>query len=188
MQANNAPLRGFKQEDYEGGIHVPFMVSWPGRLKAGTTCSVPIMSFDILPTALAAAGIPTPKGRLFDGKNMLPALLGETDELHDHLCWNSGDGKWAIRRGRWKLVGVQDRVELFDLAEDLSETTDLSKTHPERVEELKKVYEAWLDEMAEPLKGGFKRWDPSQAAKPNKKLKNNKDRSRTRRPGGSSTP
>jgi arylsulfatase A-like enzyme len=172
MFANNDPLRGFKQEDYEGGIHVPFIVSWPKRLKAGRQCSVPAMSFDILPTAVAAAGLEIPKNIHLDGKNMLPALEGETKKLHDYLCWNSGDGKWAIQKDDWKIVAVKDKIELFNLKDDLSETTDLSSKHPEKLKELRAVYEKWLDEMADPLSGGAsKRWDPNKAATPKKKKK-----------------
>ena len=78
MSANNAPLRGNKQLDYEGGIRVPFIVSWPAKLEGGTTCDVPLWSTDILPTILAATGIESPTERPLDGKNMLPALTGET--------------------------------------------------------------------------------------------------------------
>jgi len=164
MHADNTPLRGFKQQEYEGGVHVPFIVSWPGRLNRGMTCAVPVVSFDILPTALAAAGIDPPENRILDGKNILPALEGKTGKLHDSICWNSGDGDWAIRYGDWKLVGIKDKVEMFNLKDDLSETTDLAGKHPEKVRQLKKIYNTWLDEMAEPLGGAFKRWDPSKAA------------------------
>jgi arylsulfatase A-like enzyme len=162
MHANNAPLRGFKQQDYEGGIRVPFVVSWPAQLKGGTTCSVPVISLDLLPTALAAAGIAVPTDRPFDGKNLLPALKGEVKVLHDHLFWSSGgmDGKWAVRSGKWKLVAVKDQVELFDLDADLRETTNLAARYPDKVRELTKLYNAWLDEMAEPRSGRPKRWSP----------------------------
>lgn len=178
MHADNAPLRGFKQQDYEGGIHVPFLVSWPARLDGGTTCDVPVMSIDILPTALAAAGIPVPKSDPFDGRNMLPALRGETGRLHDHLFWSAGgrDGKWAVRSGKWKLVAVRDKVELFDLHADLEESRDLAKKHPERVAALKKRYDTWLDEMADPTSGQPKRWRPGLEPRP----KNRVDRERRR--------
>jgi len=165
MHANNAPLRGFKQEDYEGGVRVPFIVRWPSRLEAGTTCDVPVMSIDILPTALAAAGIePTDEFPLLDGRDILPALEGDVDSLHETLYWSSAGGstgKWAIRQGRWKLVGVQDRIELFDMENDVSETTDLAAAHPEIVETLHAAYDAWLDEMAPPMNGAPKHWSPA---------------------------
>jgi len=166
MSANNAPLRGNKQLDYEGGIRVPFIVSWPEKLKGGTTCDVPLWSTDILPTILAATGIESPTERPLDGKNMLPALTGEVESLHGHLFWSSGgeSGKWAIRSGKWKLVTQKDKTELFDLEADLAESKDLAAAHPEVVAELTKTYDAWLDEMAEPLKGFPKRWTPGGPA------------------------
>ena len=179
MHAVNTPLRGFKQQEYEGGVHVPFIVSWPGRLKAGTICDVPVASFDILPTAAAAAGVELPKDRIFDGKNILEALEGKINKVHNYLCWNSGDGDWAIHCDGWKLVGIKAQVELFNLKNDLSETTDLAQKHPEKVEELKKVYNRWLDEMAEPLGGAFKRWEPE------KEFPNNKDKEERKKSGGS---
>lgn len=160
MGANNAPLRGFKQEDYEGGIRVPFIVSWPAKLKAGT-CNVPVWSTDILPTVLAATGIdPLPGSKPLDGKDMLPVITGKATQLHDTLYWSAGgEGKWAVRSGDWKLVFVKGKMELFNLAKDAAETTDLSKDHPETVQALTKLYDTWLADMAEPAKGS-KHWNP----------------------------
>jgi len=163
MHADNAPLRGFKQDDYEGGIHVPMFVCWPKRLARGTTCSVPMTSIDVLPTALAAAGVRPAEKIHLDGKDILPALTGRTDVLHETLYWSSGgrDAKWAVRHGDWKIVGQRDRRDLFNLAADPSETTDLAAKHPEKLAELQKLHDAWLDEMAPPVSGSPKRWDPS---------------------------
>tara|TARA_R110002049_G_scaffold4601_1_gene31660 strand:+ start:43379 stop:44839 length:1461 start_codon:yes stop_codon:yes gene_type:complete len=168
MHANNAPLRGFKQMDYEGGIHVPFIVSWPAQLEGGKKCDVPMWSIDLFATALDAAGLPMPKEneKPLDGKSILPALKGETDELHDELYWSSGgaNGKWAIRSGNWKLVTEKNRIELFNLEKDLSETTDLAEKHPNVVSELTGKYDAWLDEMAAPVSKQSKRWTPNVGA------------------------
>ena len=166
MSANNTPLRGFKQMDYEGGIHVPFIVSWPAQLDGGKKCDVPMWSIDLFATALDAAGLPMPTDRPLDGKSILPALKGETDKLHDELYWSSAGakGKWAIRSGNWKLVAEKDRIELFDLKNDLSETTNLAARHPEMVSALTDKYHAWLDEMAEPISKQEKRWKPNASA------------------------
>ena len=162
MRANNAPLRGYKQNDYEGGVRVPFIVSWPARLKGGGRCDAPVMSIDILPTALAAAGAARAGKLPFDGRNILPALEGKVDKVHDQLYWSSaaGKGAWAIRRGKWKLVGLKDRLELFDLESDIGESRDLSKKHPGQVKKLRQLHDAWLSEMAEPANGAAKRWSP----------------------------
>ena len=162
MSANNAPLRGFKQMDYEGGVHVPFIVSWPAQLKGVKKCDVPMWSIDLFATALDAAGLPLPRDKPLDGKSILPALKGETDKLHDAFYWSSGGakGKWAIRSGDWKLVAEKKRIELFNLDKDLSETTDLAVKHPKLVSELADKYNEWLDKMAEPVSKQGKRWNP----------------------------
>jgi len=160
MHANNAPLRGFKQMDYEGGIRVPFIVSWPAQIGGGKQCHVPMWSIDLFATALDAAGLPMPEDKPLDGKSIIPALKGEAKELHDALYWSSGGikGKWAVRSGPWKLVAEKNRMELFDLKNDRSETTDLAAKHPNVVSRLNDQYDAWLDQMGEPLSKQGKRW------------------------------
>ena len=173
MSANNAPLRGFKQMDYEGGVHVPFVVSWPDQLKGGKKCDVPMWSIDLFATALDAAGLPMPKDKALDGKSILPALKGRTDKLHDELYWSSAGekGKWAIRSGNWKLVAEKKRIELYNLKKDLSETTDLAAKYPKVVSELTAKYNAWLDEMADPMSKQPKRWS-NATVEPAKKMSN----------------
>jgi arylsulfatase A-like enzyme len=173
MSANNAPLRGFKQMDYEGGVHVPFIVSWPAQLKGGKKCEVPMWSIDLFATALDAAGLPMPKGKALDGKSILPALRGETEKLHEEFYWSSAGekGKWAIRSGNWKLVAEKKRIELYNLKKDLSETTDLAAKYPKVVSELTAKYNAWLDEMADPMSKQPKRWS-NATVEPAKKMSN----------------
>ena len=156
--------------DYEGGIHVPFIVSWPDQLQGGQKCHVPMWSIDIFATALDASGLPMPTDKPLDGKSILPALKGETEILHDEMYWSSAGlkGKWAIRSGPWKLVVEKNRTELFDLEKDPSETTDLALTNPKMVSKLTNNYYAWLDEMAEPLSKQPKRWQPKPASPTNK--------------------
>jgi arylsulfatase A-like enzyme len=183
MSANNAPLRGFKQMDYEGGIHVPFIVSWPAQLEGGKKCDVPMWSIDLFATALDASGLPMPKDKPLDGKSILPALKGETDKLHDELYWSSAGakGKWAIRSGNWKLVAEKDRIELFDLEKDLSETADLAAKHPKVISELTDKYNAWLDEMADPVSKQDKRWNPDAGAPAKKMSKADKKAAREKK-------
>ena len=180
MNANNTPLRGFKQMDYEGGIHVPFIVSWPAQLEGGKECDVPMWSIDLFATALDAAGLPMPKDKRLDGKSILPALKGETDKLHNELYWSSAGakGKWAIRSGNWKLVAEKNRMELFNLEKDLSETTDLAAKHPKVVSKLTAKYNAWLDEMADPVSKQEKRWYPDAVAPAKKMSKKEKKAAR----------
>ena len=183
MHANNAPLRGFKQMDYEGGIHVPYIVSWPAELEGGEKCDVPMWSIDLFATALDAAGLPMPKDKPLDGTSILPALKGETNKLHNELYWSSAgaNGKWAIRSGDWKLVAEKNRIELFDLQKDLSETTNLAAKHPQVVSELTGKYNTWLDEMADPVSNQEKRWNPDAGAPVKKMSKEEKKAAREKR-------
>lgn len=159
MQADNTPLRGFKQTLYEGGIRTPFIVSWPARFSGGRHVDTPVISFDILPTTLAAIE-KTPARHSFDGKSMLPLLTGESTTHHDTLFWSSGkDGEWAVRRGKWKLHSVDGDLELTNLADDPSETRNVADGHAEKVQELSRAFDAWLEQMAEPITGGEKRID-----------------------------
>ena len=160
MEASNAPLRGYKASLYEGGIRTPFIVSWPARFQGGRVLDTPVISLDLLPTALEAIGAAPPAGTVFDGKSLLPLLTGKSTRHHDTLYWSSGglNGEWAVRQGDWKLHALRDQRELINLAADPAETKNLAAQHPEKVKQLTALYEAWLEPMAEPITGGSKRW------------------------------
>ena len=164
--ANNTPLRAGKHSDYEGGIRVPFLVCWPGKVAPGESQAV-VSSLDILPTVLAAAGVSAPESKPFDGINILPILRQKTASPDRNLFWCAGaeEGWWAVRSGDWKLVGDKERIELFDLGQDLSESKDLSKQMPEKIAELTTLHDAWLSEMANPKKGGAKRYGLDELSK-----------------------
>ncbi|VGO15734.1 Arylsulfatase [Pontiella desulfatans] len=155
VEANNAPLRGMKQHITEGGIRVPFIVSWPGKLKADSWCNVPVWSTDILPTSLALAGIdPLPGTKPLDGKDIMPALKGNVDQIHDALYWCSGsEGKWAVRQGDWKYLFDKGETGLYNLDDDISEENNLKDAHPEKFQALEKLYNDWFEQMGEPAKG-----------------------------------
>jgi len=149
--SSNAPLRGSKRQTLEGGIHVPFVIAWKGRLRAGATYELPVIQLDVLPTALAAAGIDA-AGQELDGVNLLPFLTGQqAGAPHDTLYWRFGQ-QMAIRRGEWKLVryGATERIDpeeswpkLYNLAQDIGESRDLAAGQPARVKELEQAWQAW---------------------------------------------
>ncbi len=161
MSAVNTPLRGAKQQNYEGGIRTPFIVSWPAGFKGGRTIAAPISSLDILPTALDAARVPLPTDKPLDGKSLLPLLTGKASKHIDTFYWSEGGeaGGFAVRSGDWKLVQQrgQTKVELFNLAKDPAEATDLASQNAAKVAALSKLYDAWIGQMAEPLSGAPKR-------------------------------
>jgi arylsulfatase A-like enzyme len=153
-QANasrNDPLRATKGTMYEGGIRVPFMVQWPGRLKAGRVYHNPVIALDILPTAAAAAGAVAFGGnRKLDGVNLLPYLTGKKKTLpHRTLCWRSGRNH-AVRKQNFKLVKMGDETGLFDLSSDVGESKDLKAEKPDVLKEMQDAYEKWNSQMVEP--------------------------------------
>jgi len=151
--SRNHPLRGFKSTTWEGGTRVPFSAQWKGRLPAGKTYENPIIQLDILPTALAAAGVEADPDWKLDGVNLLPYLTGKkSDRPHETLYWRFGK-QWAVRHGDWKLVGGNGgnlAGELHNLAEDISEAKDLAAENGDKVAELKALYDAWNAEQAPP--------------------------------------
>lgn len=156
----NTPCRGVKGDLLEGGIRVPFMVQWKGRIPAGATYDQPVISLDILPTALAVAGVePKPEWKL-DGANLLPYLTGQkAGAPHETLYWRfrfppnqPARYRWAIRQGDWKLVKNDlEPVGLYHLADDVGEAKNLAAEHPERVRDLRAAWERWNAELKDPL-------------------------------------
>ena len=186
MSAANTPLRGAKQQNYEGGIRTPFIVSWPAAFKGGRTLDTPISSLDILPTALAAAGVALPTEKPLDGKSLLPLLTQTTSRHIETFYWSEGGeaGGFAVRSGDWKLVQQrsQPKVELFNLAKDPAETTDLAPQSAAKVAELTKLYDTWLDQMAEPMDGVGKRLTPKAPGGAAKKSKADRKKKNTTEP------
>ena len=127
-------LRGRKRSMYEGGHRVPGIVRWPGRIAAGTESGVPVIGSDFFPTTLAAAGVEPPAGRTLDGTNILPLLTGGGVERQVPLYWRWG-GKVAYRDGDWKIVVDEslEKPELYDLATDQHEVTNLAEREAERL-------------------------------------------------------
>lgn len=171
MSADNTPLRGFKGSLDEGGIRTPFIVSWPDKFKGGRTIDTPVISFDILPTALDALG-KLPAENDFDGKSLMPLLTGETKSHHDTIYWSKGkEDEWAVRRGDWKLHWAKGKLELVNLANDPSEKKNVAAGNAGKVKELSESYDNWISQMADPITGGAKRTDSGKTvdAKPEKK-------------------
>jgi arylsulfatase A-like enzyme len=139
---DNGPLRGIKRDLYEGGIRVPFIARWPGRVKAGAVNSHPIAFWDFLPTACEIGGIETPRG--VDGISYLPTLTGQPRQRgHDYLYWEFHERGFAqaLRLGTWKAVRNKSGqpLELFDLASDLGETRNLAGSNPNVVARIGKI-------------------------------------------------
>ena len=149
LTSRNDPLRGGKGELYEGGIRVPLIVSWKGRIPARRE-DTPVISMDLTMTALESAGVRVAEDK-FDGLNLMPLLTRSIDELPPRdFFWRMGQ-RHAIRSGKWKLIGDNKTSQLYDLDADISETNDLAASQPERVEQLTSLWDSWNAEQIEPL-------------------------------------
>jgi len=161
----NAPLRGSKRTTLEGGIRVPFVLSWPARVPAGKVFDAPVIQLDVLPTALAAAGVESKPEWKLDGTDLLPFVTGAAKGApHEALYWRFG-AQFAVRKGDWKLVKYDAAAEggkgtapvrLYNLADDIGEKTDLSAKEPAKVKELQAAWDDWNKGNVAPLWGGGK--------------------------------
>ena len=169
------PLRSKKGSLYEGGIRVPGLVRWPGRIAPGSVSGEPVCGVDFLPTVCALTGLPAPRDRALDGTSVLPLFEGGQVERATPLYWHfnraTDEPKVALRQGDWKLLATLDRVpparenhltaalqqdfkaaelvrfELYHLGNDLGETRDLAASEPAKLAELKALMEAKYREV-----------------------------------------
>jgi arylsulfatase A-like enzyme len=175
----NGSLRGGKHSVWEGGFKVPFLVRWPDRVPAGTTCSEMVSLADLLATAAAIVGreLPAPDKAGEDSYNILPAMLGEpaARPARNDLIVHSADGVFALRQGPWKWIegipadgikpGVRKaragefKAQLFNLQDDPAETRDVSAEHPEVAKELSALLNRYRD-------GGYSRELPPVRHRP----------------------
>lgn len=142
----NAPLKGSKGTMWEGGLRVPFLIRWPGRVPPGRVTDEFLTSLEIMPTLLSATGAALPASVKLDGFDMLPVLRGEQPSPRTEMFWQRRSDK-AARVGDWKWVDSAKGQGLFDLRTDLGETKDLSSQQPEVAAKLKARFEAWQAEM-----------------------------------------
>ena len=152
----NAPLRGQKTTMWEGGLRVPFIARWPGKLPAGKVTDEFLTSIDLWPTLAGVAGAKFALGVKLDGFDLLPVLRGEAGSPRTEMFWQRRADR-AARVGRWKWVESEKGGGLFDLAADVGEARDLSKEQPEELARVKARFSTWRAEMdaAEP-RGPFR--------------------------------
>jgi len=142
---SGGPLRGKKRDMYEGGIRVPLIARWKGRVEPGSVSDHVCAFWDFLPTAAELTGLPVPDG--LDGISFAPTLLGGEQAEHEYLYWDYGHVREAFlqgaRRGKWKAVrnGLDQATELYDLEADVSEATDVAGAHPDVVARMERIFE-----------------------------------------------
>ncbi|QDU60195.1 Arylsulfatase precursor [Planctomycetes bacterium Pan216] len=161
LTSSNEPFRGGKGTLYEGGIRVPYIVSWVGTLPAGKTYDEPVLATDVFATACSVAGTFMPIDRTMDSVNLIPFLLGKREgSPHPVLYWRMGK-KTALREGDWKIVRhpvkgqAEPPFQLFHLSEDQGETNDLAKRRPHQLRALTELWQNLDREMVEPI------WKPA---------------------------
>jgi arylsulfatase A-like enzyme len=166
---NNEPLRGGKGMLYEGGVRVPWIVRWPGVVKAGTTCAEPIASIDLYPTLLDITGAKAKRDYALDGVSIVPLLksAGKAALKPEALYWHfpgyleagGKQGSWrttpagAIRSGDWKLLEFFEdgRIELYNLKDDLGQKNDLARKNPEMARKLHQKLQDWRKAIKAPM-------------------------------------
>ncbi len=162
---SNAPFRGNKFSAFDGGMHVPMVMSWPGAIPKGQVLRQMGNHVDLLPTICKAAGAAVPSDRTIDGYDALPLAASGAKSKHDAIFWSSG-GQLAVRRGKWKLVkngrlfdgtaeGSQplagdDALFLSNLDDDPGESKNLRHRNPAMVDELATLAEKWLEDVKKP--------------------------------------
>ncbi len=157
-------LRGVKRQCYEGGIRIPFIARWKGRIKEDVTSDLPFAFYDLMPTFCDVAGVRNfPKRYVnkkktvdyFDGISIFPTLMSDekAQKKHPHLYWEFAEtNQIAVRMGDWKLIVIRGVPHLYNLATDLHEDKDVAQEHPEIVEQMVKIiYQEHVDNPLFPI-------------------------------------
>ncbi|MFA6543054.1 MAG: sulfatase-like hydrolase/transferase [Limisphaerales bacterium] len=162
-------LRGHKWFCWEGGIRVSWIAAWKGRVPGGRVAAEPVIQLDILPTALAAAGVEVKPGWQLDGVNLLPLLEGRADKLAPRELYFRFGVQHAVRQGDWKLVKASQKMEpmLVNLAQDRGERKDLSAMFPDKKQELQAHFDKWNATM-QPPRWEDQRWNGDRNRKDKK--------------------
>ncbi|MEO0413932.1 MAG: sulfatase-like hydrolase/transferase [Verrucomicrobiota bacterium] len=152
--SNPGPYNGFKGDTYEGGIRVPFVMQWPGKIPAGETYDHPVSNLDIVKTIMSLNEVESsPKGFDFDGANLIPHITGESsDPPHRVLYWRRGED-YAIRKGDWKLCWNDDSgpqtIQLFNIKDDPGEWKDRATDLPDRAQAMQNLFDKWDSQLAD---------------------------------------
>lgn len=157
-------LRGVKRQCYEGGIRIPFIARWKGRIKEDVTSDLPFAFYDLMPTFCDVAGVRNfPKRYInkkktidyFDGISIFPTLMSDekAQKKHPHLYWEFAEtNQIAVRMGDWKLIVIRGVPHLYNLATDLHEDKDIAQEHPEIVDQMVKIiYQEHVDNPLFPI-------------------------------------
>jgi arylsulfatase A-like enzyme len=168
----NLPLRAGKGSAYEGGVRVPLMIRWPGRTRAASICDTPVMGIDLYPTVLEMTGAARERGQVIDGESLAGLCRGAGSLRREAIFWHyphyhlGGATPYsAVREGPWRLIQFQEdgRMELYNLAADVSESADLASRYPERVNRMKQRLENWRRAVGAQMAVPNPDYDPARA-------------------------
>ena len=175
--ANNSPLNGGKRYQYEGGLRIPFIMKWPAQFGSGVVYDRPVSTLDLYPTFAEAANAEKRPDRSRDGQDLARFITGQRlGSPHETLFWRAG-ANLAVRKGEWKLWLVNyaapgsadtnhrllplidypvsspygQKVLLFDLSDDIGETTNVAEANPDVVLELRNILDGWAEGLVQPL-------------------------------------
>jgi arylsulfatase A-like enzyme len=154
LPASNGPYRGGKGDLYEGGTRVASLINWPGKIKPGTVVDQMMHVVDYYPTLAKLGGASLNKGKPLDGIDMWPTISDSKPSPRDEVVYNVEMFRGALRRGDWKLVWrttLPSRIELFNLAQDPYEKTNLAAQNPDKVIEMQERIDGLAGEMAKSL-------------------------------------
>lgn len=169
---SNAPLRAGKGSAYEGGVRVPLLIRWPGHTRAGSTCETPVVGLDLYPTVLDMTGARQAPGQTIDGESLAGLCRGANQLRRDAIFWHyphyhagGATPHSAIRQGPWRLVQFQEdgRSELYNLVEDISESTDLAGRYPDRANQMTQRLEKWRLDVGAQMAVPNPDYDPAKA-------------------------
>lgn len=177
---DNSPARLGKGSAYEGGVHIPLIVSWPGKVKPGSTCDVPVITYDHVPTLLEATQTPLKEKQIIDGESLMP-LLTETGTLkrgaiywhYPHYHPGSATPYSAIREGDWKLIQFHEdnHVELYNLKLDAGEADNRAPHDSVRAMQLRDKLNAWLKDTGAQIPERNPKYDPDKPLNEPRKAK-----------------
>ena len=167
---SNLPLRGGKGRQWEGGIREPFYLRYPRVTKPNATCDVPVTGADFYPTILELCGLPLKQDQHIDGVSLVPLLKGGTIEArplywhYPHYDNQGGEPSSLLRVGDWKLIHYHEdrRNELYNLAADPSEQSDLARSYPARTRQMAEQLLSWLREQDAKFPQPDPRYDPAR--------------------------
>ena len=169
---DNSPSRLGKGGPYDGGVHIPLIVAWPGTIEAGTINDSPVISYDHVPTLLEATGTPLKEGQVVDGESLMPLLTQKDILKREAIYWHyphyhpgSATPYSAIRAGDWKLIEFfeDQHVELYNLRRDVGEADNVAAAEPDIAQKMQQQLNDWRTQVGAQLPAANEKYDPERS-------------------------